>query len=315
MNNQDNFLKLLLFLTITTMPCLNSCATENTYKQEDIIFPDDQDDKEINLAIVAYNIYNNNIYFNKSFSIPDNAPMYIKKEIWEKEQKAIDEHKKKFKLFTDIIPEEFRKEITQLTFFYPEEGSNVYAYIGARKKNSLNQFSLGLAYDVERGKTQIPSFSAPDYKHNTLGYDMTTYAMIHEFGHYITKNKTQEYLYYFPESDSYGSTYKEGSFIKQIVNISWEKVSELPTDILMNPSKIFNSLPGDFVSAYACSSMDEDGAETFTHFVLLNDKPEATDGKNKKILLFYKDPEMMKIRTGIRQNLQKLGIVPGTPNM
>ncbi|WP_306353896.1 hypothetical protein [Flavobacterium sp. '19STA2R22 D10 B1'] len=319
MSNQNNLLKLGLFLiiTISTVSFFESCTKETVHNQKEIIFPDDNDDKEVRNTIIAYNIFNDDVYLNKTFPMPSNAPEYMKKEIWEKEQKAIKEHKKRFKLFTDIIPAEYRKEITQLTVFYPEEGSNVYAYIGARKKSSLSQFSLGLAYDVERGKTQIPSFSAPDYKHNTLGYDMTTYAMIHEFGHYITKNKTQEYLNYFPQNDSYGGIYKEGSFIKQMTVISWKKVSELPNEILMsmNPSKIFNALPGEFVSAYACSSMDEDGAETFTHFVLLNDKPEDVDGKSKKILLFYNDPEMMKIRDGIRQNLQKLGIVPGTPNM
>ncbi|PUB26323.1 hypothetical protein C8J95_1116 [Elizabethkingia sp. YR214] len=138
--------------------------------------------------------------------------------------------------------------------------------------------------------------------------------MIHEFGHYITKNKTQLYLSYLPESDNYVSGYKESSFIKQMVNISWKKIPlELATS--MNPSKIFNALPGEFVSVYACSSIDEDGAETFTHVVLLNYKPEAVDGKSKKILLFYKNPEMVKLRSGIRQNLQKLGITPDKPNM
>ncbi|WP_407481974.1 hypothetical protein [Elizabethkingia meningoseptica] len=303
---------LLLLLTVTTTSIFNSCTRETI--EEKIIFPDSNDDRESKHTIVAYNIFNDNIYLNKTFPMPSNGPANIKKEIWEKEQKAIEEHRKRFKLFTDIIPAEYRKEITQFTVFYPEEGSNVYAYMGDRKENSLSQFSLGLAYDIDKGKTQIPSFSAPDNKLNTLGYDMATYAMIHEFGHYITKNKTQLYLSYVPESDNYVSNYKESSFIKQMVNISWKKIPlELATS--MNPSKIFNAFPEEFVSVYACSSMDEDGAETFTHFVLLNDKPEDVDGKSKKILLFYKDPEMRKIRSGIRQNLQKLGIVPGKPNM
>lgn len=314
MTNLNRFQKLLVLLVIVTVfPMVESCTT---VPHEKIIFPDDHDDKETIHTIVSYNLYDDHLYLNTTFPMPGNGPEYIKKEIWEKEKNAIEEHQKRFKLFTDIIPAEFRQEITQLTVFYPEEGSNVYAYIGARKKSSLNQFSLGLAYDVERGKTQIPSFSAPGYQYNTLGYDMTTYAMIHEFGHYITKNKSQEYLNYFPESDTYGGVYKKESFMSKIIDISWEKVSELPDEILisMNPGKIFNALPGDFVSAYACSSMDEDGAETFTHFVLLKDRPKDTDGKNKKILLFYNDPNMVKIRAEIRQNLQKAGIVPGLPN-
>ncbi|PUB26322.1 hypothetical protein C8J95_1115 [Elizabethkingia sp. YR214] len=85
--------------------------------------------------------------------MPDDTSAYIKKEIWEKEQKAIDDHKKRFKLFTDLIPTEYRKEITRLTIFYPEQGSDVYAYMGDRKENSLSQFSLGLSYNPKPVKS------------------------------------------------------------------------------------------------------------------------------------------------------------------
>lgn len=321
MTDKIKLFRLLFVLALTGVPFLNSCTREiEIIKQEkEIVFPEDHDDRESRNAIVQYNIFDDNLYLDKIFPMPTNAPDYIKKEIWDKEQKAMDEHKKKFKLFTDIIPREYRREITQLKVFYPEvTGNNALAIMSVRKNSSLNDFTLGLAYDVERGKTKIPSFSAPDYRYNTLGYDMTTYAMIHEFGHYITLNKTQQYLHYLPESDSYGNFFKEGSFIKQMRSISWGKVAALPDEIFMSPnfpSKVFNALPGEFVSAYACSSLEEDGAETFSHFVLLDNKPEEIDGKSKKILLFYKDPEMLKIRNAIRQNLKKMGIVPGTPNM
>jgi|GEM_PF-5396737 len=311
MSKQNNLPKLLLIITLGTVPIFNSCTEETIVER--IIFPDNNDDQQTRNTIVAYNIFNDNLYLDKSFPVPDNASAYIKKEIWEKEQRAIDEHKKKFKLFTDIIPAEYRKEITQLTFFYPEEGPYTYAYMGVRKNSSLSQFSLGLSYEIGKDKTKIPSVSGPNNKFNTLGYDFTIYIMIHEFGHYITKNKTQQYLSYNPKSDRYIPVYKEGSYIKQIFEISWSKI---PIEIVTtgDANKIFNTIPGNFVSLYACASIDEDAAETFTHFVLSNDKPEDVDGKSKKILLFYKDPDMLAIRNGIRKNLQKLGIKTDIPN-
>jgi hypothetical protein len=316
LNQKKSFTSVLFFVGIVaTLSLISSCKKSDVHHEEKILFPDDGDDREFDNLIVTYNVNGNTIFLDKVFPIPSDGS--IDKEIWEKQQKAIDEHKKRFKFFADIIPAAYRKEITRFTVSYPEEGSNVYATIGRRKNSSISQFLLNISYDFEKGRTQIPNFSAPDYKHNTLGYDIATYAMIHEFGHYITLNKSQAYLQYYPESDNYGVNYKEGSFITQMIGISWNRVFELPEEILiaMNKSDIFNALPGEFVSAYACSSFDEDGAETFTHFVLLNDKPQDVDGKSKKILLFYQDPEMVKIRTEIRQNLQRMGIAPGKPNM
>jgi len=48
---------------------------------------------------------------------------------------------------------------------------------------------------------------------------------------------------------------------------------------------------------------------------LLDDKPLTKNPANSKILLFYQNPEFLKLRLAIRQNLKKLGFSPKPANM
>ena len=68
------------------------------------------------------------------------------------------------------------------------------------------------------------------------------------------------------------------------------------------------------MGAYASVSPNEDAAESFAHFVLLDEKPLANTGANRKIRLYYNYPDLLRLRDGIRANLKKLTIVPRSPN-
>ncbi|WP_162789926.1 hypothetical protein [Cardinium endosymbiont of Sogatella furcifera] len=68
---------------------------------------------------------------------------------------------------------------------------------------------------------------------------------------------------------------------------------------------------GAFFTKYASTNPLEDSAETFVYFVLANAPPKpGVSEANDKVLLFYKDKKMVKIRQSIRNNFKRLGIYP-----
>jgi len=58
-----------------------------------------------------------------------------------------------------------------------------------------------------------------------------------------------------------------------------------------------------FVSEYASTNVDEDIAESWTAFVLLEKPRDTTFISNQKILFFYEYPELIEMRNHIRNNL------------
>ncbi|WP_141217429.1 hypothetical protein [Siphonobacter sp. BAB-5385] len=186
------------------------------------------------------------------------------------------------------------------------------------KDNSLESFNLEVDAKLLTYLDSIPRFKAPAYTYNTLGYSYPIYTLIHEFGHYVTFNKEQSYLKYLPDSDTYTSVPKPGSIRDSLMVNYWNRyMDQAGIDCWMKHgyTYYFCGPANEFVSGYASTSRDEDAAETFAHFVLLDDKPAATTAVNRKLLLFYQNPRMVAIRQGIRENLKKLGIAPRNPTM
>lgn len=63
-----------------------------------------------------------------------------------------------------------------------------------------------------------------------------------------------------------------------------------------------------FVSEYATTSPDEDMAETFAEFVF-TDRPTGTLLKDKKVLSYYADKDLVAARADLRKNLAALGLL------
>ncbi len=73
-------------------------------------------------------------------------------------------------------------------------------------------------------------------------------------------------------------------------------------------SDYYDNNSSRFVSDYATMNPDEDMAETFLAFIL-EDKPLGLDLKERKILAFYEEADFVKIRTKLRLNLIKQGVI------
>lgn len=309
------------YLLLMVVFCIPGCKEPDTKIVEVPVFSTDTTGDNVSSpSIMTYNIYKDQLYLYQYYPLrlPANVDPVFAKEaqlLWDQEKGKKEEHQKIFKLFADLIPERYRPEITYFTI----SSDKIYAAIGTQKSNSLDYFNLSVMYDLLAYTDSIPTFNASDVFHNTLGYAYPVYTMIHEFGHYVTGNKKQVYLKYRPESDDSVTNYKEGSVIDSLVTTYWSlyfKDESIEKCYASHNRKLYACLPiGEFVSGYASSNVSEDAAESFAHFVLLDEKPKGTNAAERKILLFYKNPELVEIREAIRANLKKLGIVPRKPNM
>jgi len=159
--------------------------------------------------------------------------------------------------------------------------------------------------------------------------------LIHEFAHIMTLNQAQVDTqtdesvcerFYTGEGCA-----NDDSYIQKFVSTFWDSGDLLQLSTLGNVDEnedeeeeeegdkisderdidFYKDREGDFVTEYAATNPGEDIAESFTMFVLgskpvLNIQDKISGGSRKaeeKILFFYGYPELVKLRTAIRQNL------------
>src|SRR5260221_1656344 len=294
------------FAAVALLTVLLTSCRKNSEVSPDIPYfsEDTAGDNVLNNTIVTYRIYKDKLYPYMSYSPSEG----FDGSQWAAEQKNREKHEKIFQVFADVIPATYRQEIK---YFSIKPGA--IASMGPHKKNSLEPFMLTVMPSLLDFQDKVPAFTVTENLDNTLGYDMLHYSMIHEFGHYLTMNSSQ--------AESY-NVYKPGSLIQGIMDITWLKMTEDQKKCMFDKYEGTGKLnlfpcvpPGEFVSGYAGSNYSEDAAETFAHFVLLDTRPEPGTQADDKILLFYRDPKMIKIREAIRAHLKRMNIVPRQPNI
>ncbi|TSJ81033.1 MAG: hypothetical protein NMK33_00640 [Candidatus Cardinium sp.] len=129
----------------------------------------------------------------------------------------------------------------------------------------------------------------PSYSSEILDYAFIICTMIHEFGHYLEMHNDQQ------SSLRGDSILKINSIVRKFKTMSESNAER----------------EGAYVTEYAKTSWDEDFADTFAYFVLLDECPEpGVSILGDKVRLFYKYPEFVEIRESIRANIRKLGIHP-----
>ena len=147
------------------------------------------------------------------------------------------------------------------------------------------------------------------------------HTIIHEFGHILTlnpgqieitkdeyQNNNKGYLnsagYAMPESylDQFVNSFWNGKLLRK-----WDKISKIQNERrkLRLLYKFYLKNKSQFLTDYAAESPEEDIAESWTFFVL-SDKPTLDDVKHKKVLFFYRFPELVAYRNEIRSKLNSL---------
>lgn len=157
--------------------------------------------------------------------------------------------------------------------------------------------------------------------------NQSIYTLIHEFGHLITLNNTQirpirkevetlEGSYVTFEGQALKNSYINqfvlrfwsGSLLNEWDNIQkkycfFEHESEICLEKLYG---LYNENYNDFLTDYAAESPEEDIAESWTAFVLKDDKiKDPQTVAEQKINFFYQFPEFVRYRKIIRKNTRK----------
>lgn len=209
-------------------------------------------------------------------------------------------------LFAYLIPKNER-EMVQTFGFFTDGPSNTLAYV-----EPISQEEWLILYDIQ------------DVEH----FGELVYTTLHEFAHILTLNSSQieidsELLEEYIDEDYYHAamegcqTYFPGegcsfddSYIYLFYKQFWEAYlyeewDSIDTEKEEELEKFYLQYEEEFVSDYAATSLEEDIAESFTAFILLEEQP-GVEIWEEKINFFYQFPELVKLRTEILARLHSI---------
>ncbi len=199
----------------------------------------------------------------------------------------IDDPKDKavWNLLCSFLPVEYRQKIGGFRLF-TDGYSNILAYtstMGESDKPDNSKFIIAIDY-----------YDVYDEYGNARDLSKLINTLIHEYGHVILEDDTQI------DASKGADIHKpegiiEGSLRKKYYDKFWQ-----------DPYKSFLGSywdkPENYVSEYAGNVFHEDMADTFAVFVL-SAKPTGDSIAEEKILFFWDDEDMVKLREDIRKGL------------
>lgn len=227
-----------------------------------------------------------------------------------KYSKSIDsEDRKTWDFFKLIAGDEFIEKYIKHYATYRLEEESVLAFV--------------VPYDTkEEPKWNIAvNLNQTDFNDKEVIKDLLV-VLVHEYGHILTLNQDQmhigvnesgcethrsgEFFYFESREDGYcaqKNSYFEAFGLKfwdeQLIEEAFEAYYDEKTEDLYEENKDL------FVTSYAASNPAEDITESFTEFILTS-KPKTSEAVNdQKILFFYDYPELVTLRTNIRNKLEE----------
>lgn len=214
-------------------------------------------------------------------------------------------------LFKKLIPTEQRKDFNEFKLFSDGESNLLAAVVLSDKEPKKWVLNVDMA--------------------DTMNADELTETLIHEFAHVLTLRTGQLRfdsdmtfpdglnngemlemaeakcnLYYTGEGCTLESSYLWKFYTKFWKDILGEHPAGGSSVHLANDEEIAAYYEGhqdNFVTEYAATSPAEDIAETFVFFVV-KDKPTGRTIKDQKISFFWDYPELLSLRTFIRNKLR-----------
>jgi hypothetical protein len=254
--------------------------------------------------VKVYLVRNNRLYEDKTWRLDDKTGDLSGVDFtWTKDRTT--EEYKIWNMFAAIAGSDFVKKNIVIFETYRDVETSI----------------LGLVW---RSNIQGPSWTlainanAADFGNKKWEKDMAI-TLIHEYAHILTLNKDQ-IKYKRNTRNSFtcptgmgksriGCAYKKSYFnaylqeFWSVDDIKYLGTVEAETDEKKQwtlVEKYYKAHQDDFVSQYAATRPEEDIAESFTDFIL-QPKPQADlKEKDRKILFFYRFPELVSLRTNIR---------------
>ncbi len=185
-----------------------------------------------------------------------------------------------------ILPRQALEKISEFVLF-TDGYSNILAYTAPIKAQDgtvdNTRFSICVDYyDVydENGETRDPS--------------KLVYTILHEYGHALLEDETQVDLSR-GESTHDPATFVPGSLRARFYERFWAQTGGVVG------VEDYEQNPDHYVSRYGANYFHEDIADTFAVFVL-GEKPQGDSVAEQKLLFFWNEEAMVRLREAIREN-------------
>jgi hypothetical protein len=219
-------------------------------------------------------------------------------------QQDMDSQQRIWEQFIMLIPPEQRKPISHYKVFTDGTGN-----FSATAELSW-QYTPGI-----QGSAFMEEWSLAVDLADFTTVNKFTWALIHEYGHFVTLQASQ--IDTMQEADHCSGLrtdvgcLRENAYLQKFYDRYWGNFSKdwQAIESLESPEKVqkgfddyYMAHPNDFVSAYALTKPQEDIAESWRFFIL-SPAPKGNTLADQKVLFFYEFPELVKQRSTIVNRL------------
>lgn len=201
-------------------------------------------------------------------------------------------HQELWARYTKLIPLSERERMVEFEVFYGF--GDIAGYVETISENDLSKWKFALAIDNPYG------MSSEDYRKDY------NYTIIHEFAHVLSLNESQvnatasNCLTYETEE----GCARNKSYLDTFYDLGWADIFEewKASESEGARRKFYRTYKDRFVTEYAATNPVEDLAESFTHFIIQDERSSNETLVGQKINLFYDYPELTSLREEIRKN-------------
>ena len=207
-------------------------------------------------------------------------------------QQDLDKHQEMWNLVKKIFPQYYLNSLSNLHIFSAVASENQYtAYVNFDDDRS--KMTLGLAVDF----AYFSLFDAQKYFTTTI---------IHELAHVISFHPNQYNS--TPCDQPWGDEnecLKEDAYSRLFASEFW---TDLFDDYVNQDLDVFyNNNIEQFLNIYSAISPDEDFAEIFKQFIVIDPAPIGTTIPEKKIRFLHAIPALVDLRASLRDRLTEDG--------
>jgi hypothetical protein len=263
------------------MQLMDSPATKyKTTKKQDMVVYKVEEDKILNPELLTVD----------ETLLPLQQDLESQQRIWEQ--------------FIMLIPLEQRKPISHYKIFTDGTGNF----------NAMADLSWNYGLDAQ-GSTLTEDWYLEVDLADFTSANKFTWALIHEYGHFVTLQVSQiDYMQDMNHCSGLkteSGCLRENAYLQKFFDRYWATFSKEWQGIesLESPEKVQKGLdayyvahPKDFVSTYALTKPQEDIAESWRFFIL-SPAPKGNTLADQKVLFFYEFPELVKQRSTIINRL------------
>jgi|TARA_B110000902_G_scaffold249736_1_gene308216 hypothetical protein len=207
-------------------------------------------------------------------------------------QQDLDKHQEMWNLVKKIFPQYYLNSLSNLHIFSAVASENQYtAYVNFDDDRS--KMTLGLAVDF----AYFSLFDAQKYFTTTI---------IHELAHVISFHPNQYNS--TPCDQPWGDEnecLKEDAYSRLFASEFW---TDLFDDYVnQDLDTFYNNNIAQFLNIYSAISPDEDFAEIFKQFIVIDPAPIGSTIPEKKIRFLYAIPALVDLRASLRDRLTEDG--------